>query len=445
MRSSKRHGDAGRRASRAVVVALAAALVVVGPSSVATASTAPAPLWWWDTYGIDALHEQGWTGDGVRIAVMDTQINPDVPAFEERDLTVADGTLCAEGESAVSAEATRGAVHGTTVTAMLIGTGEGAGGVRGIVPDAEVTFYGLGVEAAGNGCTTRERPDELSPFGLALQRAIDDGAQIFTTSVGSPLESEVGDGAVIAEAIAKGIVILNSTANPGSGLTQNSLGLINGVLAVSAVDSSGELQTDDAGQPFALEETHVVSAGVALPSVGVTAGAWEQSGSTSGSSLATPLVAGMLALLAQQHPEATGNQLVQALLHSTNGSIHAPTYEPETGYGYGAAWPASLLQSDPTSYPDESPLMDRPYGIPSAEQVADAVARESGASPEEDAAPVPADEDAATAPVQADPLGPLGPAGIAVSVGLVAVVVAGIITALVIVVRRKGPRRGATP
>ncbi|MCR2825925.1 S8 family serine peptidase [Microbacterium sp. zg.Y909] len=216
------------------------------------------------------------------------------------------------------------------------------------------------------------------------------------------------------------------------------------MIAAAAVDRSGMLQTDADGQPFVREETHVVAAGVGIPTVGVPGVGWDESRSGSGSSYAAPLVAGMLALATQRYPEASGNQLVQALIHTTNGSIHEPMYEPETGYGYGAAWPATLLQSDPTSYADENPLMDRPYGIPSAEQVADAVARESGASPE-DAAPAPADEDAAAAPVQADPLGPLGPAGIAVSVGLVAVVVAGIITALVIVVRRKGPRRGATP
>ncbi|MCR2794344.1 S8 family serine peptidase [Microbacterium sp. zg.Y625] len=430
------------RVRHVAAAALVGALVAASPAAAAGAASAPTH-WWWDTYGIDALHEQGWTGDGVRIAVMDTQINPDLPTFEGRDLTVAEGTLCEEGESAVSGETTRGAVHGTTVTAMLIGTGEGAGAVRGIVPDAEVTFYGLGVAAAGDGCTTRERPDELSPFGLALQRAIDDGAQIFTTSVGSPLESEAGDGAVIAEAIAKGVVILNSTANPGSGLTQNSLGLINGVLAVSAVDSSGELQTDDAGQPFALQETHVVAAGMALPSVGVTAGAWEQSGSTSGSSLATPLVAGMLALSAEQHPEATGNQLVQALLHSTNGSIHDLTYEPEAGYGYGAAWPASLLQDDPTRYPDENPLMDRLGGIPTPAQVEAALASGSG-DPQEDATPAPADEDedAAAAPAPTDPLGPVA---IAIAVGVVGVIAAGILTVLIVTARRKRLLQGGTP
>ncbi|MCR2825924.1 S8 family serine peptidase [Microbacterium sp. zg.Y909] len=180
----------------------------------ATASTAPAPLWWWDTYDIAAIHEQGWTGEGVTIAVMDERINPDLPVFEGRSLTVAEGTLCEEGDETVSAEVTRGSEHGSAMAAMLIGNSAGAGGIRGIAPDADVIFYGTG-RADGDGeCTSREDPDVLSHFGLGLQRAIDDGADIFTTSVGEPWESEEGDGAVSAEAIAKGVVIINSTSNP---------------------------------------------------------------------------------------------------------------------------------------------------------------------------------------------------------------------------------------
>ena len=428
------------RGRHIAAMALAGVLMAASPAAAAGAAADPTP-WWWETYGIGALHAQGWTGEGVRIAIMDTAINPDLPAFAGRDLTVAEGTLCTEGDSAVSTEPTSGAVHGSTMTALLIGTGEGAGAVPGIAPDAEVTFYGLGVDDAFDGCTTRERPDELSPFGLALQRAIDDGAQIFTTSVGSPLESEEGDGAVIAEAIAKGLVILNATGNPGARLTHDSLGLINGVLAVSAVDSTGALQTDDQGQPYARDETHVVAAGVDFPSVGAAGGAWDQSRSVTGSSLAAPLVAGMVAMLAQQHPEATGNQLLQSLLHSTNGTIHEPVYEPATGYGYGAAWPASLMQADPARYPDENPLLDRPGGIPSPAQVEDALTGGSPA-PQEDAAPAPGDDDAAAAPGPADPLGPVA---IAIAVGLVAIVAAGVVTVLIVAARRRRLLQGGTP
>lgn len=424
---------------RLAAVALTAALVATGPSGVAAAATQTTP-WWWDTYGIGALHDQGWTGEGVRIAIMDDQINPDLPAFEGRSLTVADGTLCEETDSAVSTDVTSGANHGTTLTASLIGTGAGAGGVHGIAPDAEVTFYGLGRTEIGD-CTSRERPDVLGPFGLALQRAIADGAQIFTTSVGAPWESEEGDGAVIAEAIAKGMVIVHSTPNPDRTIAaQDSLPLINGVLAVSAVDSSGELQTDKNGQPFIRDDTHVVAAGVSLPTVGVVGGSWEESGTASGSSFAAPLVAGMLALAAQRYPDATGNQLLQALIHSTNGSIHDPTYDPETGYGYGAAWPASLLEVDPTDHPDENPLMDRPHGIPSPEQLAEAVARESS-PPGDDPAPAPTDDAGGAAPGGTDPLGPIGLAA-AVVLGVAA---AGVITVIVITARRKRLHQGGTP
>ena len=436
---SHRGRDAGRRTRRAGAVVLGAALVAAAPGAASAATETP--TWWWDTYGIAALHEQGWTGEGVTIAVMDAQINPDLPAFEGRSLTVAEDTVCAEYDSPVSTEVTEGAVHGTTVTATLIGTGADGSGLRGIAPDAEVIFYSMGRADSGADCTSPEDPDVLSQYGLALKRAIEDGADIFTTSVGSPWESEEGDGAVIAEAIAKGVVLVNATRNPGVDLDQETLGLINGVLATSAVDSEGDLQTTPDGLPYALPHTHVVAAGVQVPSVGVAGGTWEDSGPASGSSFAAPLVAGMLALAAQRYPEATGNQLAQALIHSTNGSIHEPTYEPESGYGYGAAWPATLLQSDPTQYPDENPLMDRPHGIPSVEQVADAVAREAASAAAAEPSPEPTEE-AGAAPDQTDPPASIG---IAVVVALIAAVAGGVIIALIIATRRKRLPLGDTP
>ncbi|KEP72386.1 hypothetical protein HR12_45780, partial [Microbacterium sp. SUBG005] len=75
-----------------------------------------------------------------------------------------------------------------------------------------------------------------------------------------------------------------------------------------------------------------------------------------------------LALAAQKYPDATGDQLVQALLTTTNATRHDPT-RTEDGYGYGAAWLPTLLSVDATTFPDESPLMNKPVGAPTPEQI----------------------------------------------------------------------------
>lgn len=423
------------------VGATLAALSAVGPASAAIGSSP----WWWDTYDVAAAHAAGFTGAGIKVAVLDEAVNPDLPVFAGRDLTVADGTVCAEGSSAVSSSPTSGAVHGSTITATIIGNGEGAGGINGIAPEASVTFYGWGRTDPDADCTPAEHPDELSPWGVGLQRAIDDGADIFTTSVGAP--SGEKDYEVIANALAKGVVIIDSTTNPGSAFSFDEVALdtINGVVAVAAVDRSGELQRKSDGEPYVTESTTVVASGVDLPTVGRTGTSWDESVNASGSSFSAPIVAGMLALVAQRYPDATGDQLVQSLIHNTNGTTHEPTYEPSSGYGYGAAWLTSTLADDPTAYPDESPIMNRPEGVPTAEHVEAAAARGSAYPSDADPALAPTETSApAPAPAPA-PESPLGTITVIVLLVLGLLLVAGIVTTLIVVTRKKRNPRGGTP
>lgn len=77
---------------------------------------------------------------------------------------------------------------------------------------------------------------------------------------------------------------------------------------------------------------------------------------TTGSSNATAYTAGALALLWSLYPDATGGQLLQALVHTTDGRVsETPTQDAE--WGYGTVSPRALLSVDPTTYPDENPFL----------------------------------------------------------------------------------------
>lgn len=432
------HGNTRGRA-RALAATFAVGALLAASAAPASAATTPAS-WWVDAYDIAAVHAEGWTGEGVKIAVYDGAINPDLPVFAGQNLTVDPVPVCAGATSAVISEPTDGSRHGSTSTALLIGNGQGAGAVSGIAPDADVTFYSRGdVDGA---CDGTEYPDELTGFGEALQRAVDDGADIFTSSFGGPgLEDET----VVANALAAGMVVVVATTNPRteSWAQESSLDSVNGILAVSAVDQSGDLQVQEDGSPYIVEATRTVAAGVRLPSVGAE-GSWDESVSQSGSSNSAPLVAGMLALTAQRYPDATGDQLLQTLIHTTNGSTHEPTYEPATGYGYGAAVPASMLADDPTARPDVNPFMDRPAGWPTEALVEEASAR--GSVYPIDAAPAVPDADGDTDPEPADPGASIaGTLLIVVLVVLGLIVVAGVITIVVVTTRKKRHVEGGTP
>ncbi|MCY1716123.1 S8/S53 family peptidase [Microbacterium sp. SL62] len=357
-----------------------AAFVLPGAASPAAATTVAAEAnldFWWSKYGVDETHAAGITGKGVKMAVLEEHINPDLPVFAGRNLHISDKPLCKDRPTIAWTTPDEGTRHGTTMTAMVIGNGTGPGKIRGIAPDADVTFYGYGPD------TRPCEPDTdtgLTAWGYGVKLAVDDGAKIIFTAISGP--GREGDAPAIAYAIAKGAVLVTASANPINTIMYktNDHGSMNGVISTAAIDAEGALQKQPDGSPWVIPQTTVVAGGMLLPSIGDDNG-WDASQTASGSSFASPIVAGMLALAAQKYPESTGNQLVQALISTTNGSEHAPV-RTDDGYGYGVAWLPSLLAVDPTSFPDETPLMGKSGGFPTADQIQ--AAKEQGFIPPAD-------------------------------------------------------------
>lgn len=368
-----------RRGTARLIAASVIALTFAAGTAVPAAAASAQPTaqdnfeYWWSAYGVDAAHAAGLTGKGVKVAVIEKQINPDLPVFQGRNLRVSPDSLCVNNPTVLTTDANNAAIHGATVTAYVIGNGTGAGSVRGIAPDADVTFYGIGPDG-GPACETADG-NVLTDFGAGVKKAVDEGARIiFTATDGSARQD---DAPAIAYALARGTIIVSASLNPGTlGSRDNDQGSLNGVVSTAAFDRDANLQQDN-GAPFVIPQTTVVAAGFSLPTVGNN-GAWDSAGTATGSSFAAPIVAGMLTLAAQKSPEATGNQLVQALIATTNASVHSPKLTDD-GYGYGAAWLPTLLSVDPSTYPDTSPLMDKAAGFPTAEQIAEAQA--NGYSP----------------------------------------------------------------
>ena len=370
----KHHGRT--RVMAGLGIAAVAMLLASAPAEPATATDTGE--WWYEAYGVAAIHNEGWTGAGVKIAVIDSNINPDLPVFAGRNLKVDPRPLCAEVSSPTTTERTVGAGHGATVVAQIIGSGQGPGGIRGIAPDAEVTFYSLGTQTDEEPCTAAEYGDQLTAVALGVQRALDDGADIITTSVAGG--KEPGDSDVIANAIAKGVAVVASGPNP---TTRDLAGLreYQGVIVASAVDEAGQLNTYDDGRSLVYPRTAVVAPGVGLTTVGSASGGWDSAGRGSGSSFAAPLVAGALALAEQRSPQATSNQLVQALLRNTGKEPHELSDDRTSGYGFGLAWPANIVGVDATTYPDDNLLVGRVEAAPTAAQIEQAAARGSAYPP----------------------------------------------------------------
>ncbi|KIP51921.1 S8/S53 family peptidase [Leucobacter komagatae] len=348
-------------------------------------------LWYADGLRFDELQARGATGEGVKIAVIDAALNPDVAELAGANITVK-GSYCAFPDTgtpvpAVSDDVAR-AGHGTSVVAMLVGNGtsaDGGPGTRGIVPDAEVWFYSTGLpeESAGDdGGVKCENYDGArgefydtdlpasspeyflgGPESYAAWNAVRDGADIV---VYSGIDGDIyGWTPALVTALRAGVPIVAGTPNP-DGDMQSQLNLffpfaLNGVVAVSGLDREGSILSGGGdrldpltGEALGSKNLGFLSAGSELlvPSGRDTWG--PELGY--GTSLATPLVAGVIALGLEKFPEATANQVLQAMVRTTGpNGLHEPEWvDPKRGYGL--ANPVSLLNVDPTQYRDENPL-----------------------------------------------------------------------------------------
>lgn len=367
-------------------------------SGAAAAQAAPlsedervAGLWYADALKFDELQAQGATGEGIKIAVIDAALNPDVAELAGANITVK-GSYCAFADTgtpvpAVSDDVAR-AGHGTSVVAMLVGNGtsaDGGPGTRGIVPDAEVWFYATGMaeESAGDdggakcenydGSTgkfydTELRSDSPDYFpggadSFAARNAVRDGADIV---VYSGVDGDIyGWSPALREALRAGVPIVAGTPNPDGNIqAQTELNYphkLNGAVAVSGVDRAGDILTGGGsrldpmfGEAMGSGNLGFLSAGsdMLVPS---STDAWGPSPGF-GTSLATPLVAGVIALGMEKYPEATANQVMQAMVRTTGpNGVHEPRWSGDQ-QGYGLANPTAMLATDPSQYPDENPL-----------------------------------------------------------------------------------------
>ena len=142
---------------------------------------------------------------------------------------------------------------------------------------------------------------------------------------------------------------------------KTSLARMTGVVGASSVNPDGSLTSYSNYGDF------VSTASVSRPYArsGIT---WETS-YWQGTSFASPTVASFLALAKQSWPEATGNQLLQALARTGIGG-NGGYWNPYTGYG--AVDPYVLLTTDPTQFPDENPFLNKGYeSIPTRQDIAD--------------------------------------------------------------------------
>ncbi|MFF2371700.1 S8 family serine peptidase [Agromyces sp. NPDC058110] len=284
--------------------------------------------------GAPAAWAAGYTGVGVTVAVLDTGYDDTHPDLAGRVL--ADSTSFVPDESV--ADDPNG--HGTHVASTIAGTGAASGGTHRGVADGASLLVGKVLSASGEG----QDSWIISAMEWAAQRA-----DIVSMSLGTQYGDDGTDlmsqalNEISAETDALFIVAAGNSSSPE---TIGSPGSAASALTIGSVDDpSGELSWFSSQGP--LVRSGALKPDLAGPGNDVTAARSADSDgegsyiSMSGTSMATPHVAGAAAIVKQQHPEYTSTQLRAALM-STATDVGLTPYQ----VGAGVVDVASAIESD---------------------------------------------------------------------------------------------------
>ncbi|MFE0511096.1 S8 family serine peptidase [Streptomyces sp. NPDC058964] len=286
----------------------------------------------------------GYTGKGVKIAVLDTGVDTTHPDLKDQ--------VIESKNFSAAADATDHFGHGTHVASIAAGTGAKSGGkYKGVAPDAKI-LNGKVLDDTGSG--------DDSGILAGMEWAVQQGASVINLSLGGydtpeidPLEAEVNK-----LSTEKGVLFAIAAGNEGPE-SIGSPGSADAALTVGAVDKSDKLADFSSTGPRAGDGA--IKPDVTAPGVDITAAAAKGSVidqevgekpegylTISGTSMATPHVAGAAAILKQEHPDWGYAELKAALTGSAKGGKYTPFQQGSGRIAVDKAIKQSVI-ADPVS------------------------------------------------------------------------------------------------
>ncbi|MEV8448239.1 S8 family serine peptidase [Streptomyces parvus] len=236
------------------------------------------------------------TGEGIKVAVVDTGVNPSTPSLQGQVLKGVDATG-APGDETDDYEG-----HGTTMAELIAGTGKGSG-LKGLAPGAKIIPLRIALDEF-----QEEHSSSIQDVANAIRAAADSDAQIISMSFGSR-HTTPQDREAIKYAHSKGKLLFAAVGNEGH--KQNELSYPAAypqVVGVASADRAGKVS-------FYSQHAGTVD----LASPGSDVPGWCDNSFKSycdgdgGTSAATAIASASAALVWSLHPDWTANQVLNVL------------------------------------------------------------------------------------------------------------------------------------
>ena len=323
----------------ACALALTAVLSPLAPAAPAEAvdrKVTAADQAYYSRYSLASLHAQGYTGEGVVIALIDGHVDTSIPELQGADIQ--DKTPCQVTTDAESND------HATALAQLLVAPG------FGVAPGATLYSYAQASKTnqAGGDCNLGARSTAYTDQSVLIEQALNDGVDIISIATTYSSRDSQSLRWAIARAVVEGVPVLVSMGNESVRNPDDIIAPWGGVVGVAALETDGRL-TDYSNY----------GDGVSIAAVGEMTARQASTNKiviTAGTSNSAPMVAGVLALAwSGFDDDVTGDQILQALAATASGS--GGQWNERTGYG--EVDPVALLASDPSRYPDENPFEEK--------------------------------------------------------------------------------------
>ena len=283
-------------------------------------------------FGVDKLHEQGITGKGTCICVLDSGIAPH-PDLKDRIIAFKD---CVNGRK----EPYDDNGHGTHCAGIAAGDGTSSGGKNvGVAPEANIVGVKV-LDEFGNGTCS----DIIRGIQWAVTHQHKYGIDVLTISLGHSIDrTRFLDPLTLAVQAAShlGLTVTVSAGNDGPApSTVCAPGNAPSAITVGALNDNGtDDPTDDYPAMFSSRGPtpidHLEKPDIMAPGVDIISCSNQDDGyvKMSGTSMSTPFAAGVAALMKQVCPKISSKHIKQVMMENTDPDSWKPYGNKENGAG----------------------------------------------------------------------------------------------------------------